>query len=119
MSDGEAKFDMFIDCLRRGIAPYAGRPEYGNLRHQIDVWQTTEGARVTNLALVYETPDGSPGQINVCFDYRTGIFSLIDDAERLTADIDEVIAWILPRVRAIAAIWRRVRKLPERPPTVH
>src|SRR5947209_1396073 len=112
MPDGDDKFDLFIDRLRREITPFAGRPEYGNLRHRIGVWETTDGARATNLALVYDTPAGSPGQINVCFDHRAGLFSLIDDAERLTAEIDEVIAWI-PGVRAIAAIWRRARRLPE------
>ena len=53
MPDGDEKFDLFIDWLGREMASFAGRPEYGNLRHQIDVWETTEGARVTNLALVY------------------------------------------------------------------
>src|SRR5438067_13780196 len=115
MSDGEERFEQFVDCLRRQIAPFAGRPEYGNLRHQIGVWETTEGARVTNVALVYDTPDGSPDQINVCFDHRAGLFSLVDETEHLTTDIDEVIGWVIPRVRTIAGIWRGAGRLPEPP----
>src|SRR5437763_5460143 len=94
-------FEAFCDCLRHEISGYAGRVDYGNLRHQIDVWETSDGGRVTNLALVYETPGGSTDQINVSFDHRTSLFSIVDDAEYLTPSVEEVMAHVRPRVASI------------------
>ena len=96
-------FKMFVDRLRREISPYAGSPEYGYIRFRTDVWESG-GVQITNIALVYDRPGGSTDQINVSFDYGTGFFALIDEEERLTADVEQVIAWILPRVKAIAAV---------------
>src|SRR5438874_12301766 len=94
-------FEAFCDRLRQEISAFAGRVEYGNLRYQTDVWETAEGARITNLALVYETPGGSTDQINVSFDHRTSLFSIVDEAEQLTPSVDEVLAHVRPRVASI------------------
>src|SRR5947209_19599571 len=105
MPDDDKKFEQFIDRLRQEIASYVRRPEYGNLRYQTDVWETAEGTGITNLALVYDTPDGLTYQINVSFDHGAGIFSLVAETERLTTDIDELVAWSVRRCQAMAAIW--------------
>jgi hypothetical protein len=103
-------FEAFVNRLRQEMADYAGRPKYDYPRYRTDVWETANGNRITNLALVYDTPGGSTNQVNVSLDRGTGLFALFDEEERLTADIEEVIAWIRPRVAAIAAIWRGVPK---------
>jgi hypothetical protein len=96
----DGAFEKFCSRLRQEIAPYAGRVEYGNLRHKIDVWETGAG-RITNVALVYETPGGSTDQINVSFDHEKAQFSVIDEAEHCTDCVEEVLARILPRVANI------------------
>ena len=94
-------FEAFCDRLRQEISAFAGRVEYGNLRYKTDVWETAEGNRVTNLALVYETPGGSTDQINVSFDHATDLFSIVEDSEHLTPSADEVMAHVRPRVACI------------------
>ena len=69
----QAVYDEFMAGLRELIAPYAGKVEYGNLRSQASDWDTGEGPRITNVAIVYETPGGSTDQINVSFDHALGI----------------------------------------------
>lgn len=100
---GENGFDTFCDRLRQQMAPYAGLVEYGNLRHQISVWETPEGGLVTNVALVYETPGGSTDQINISFDHSSGMFSVVDEVEHVTEAVDEVLSRILPRICSIPA----------------
>jgi len=99
----QAAFDEFMAGLRELISPYAGKVEYGNLRAQSSDWDTGEGARVTNVAIVYETPGGSTDQINVSFDHGTGSFSVLDDegAENETTAAVDVLACIRPRVLGI------------------
>src|SRR5947209_2822270 len=115
MASRDDVFERFCARLRHELTPFARTPEYGNLRYQVSVWETAGGCRITNLALVYdvsggrqtglaavhETLDWRTDPINVAFDHGTGLFSLWDETERLTTDVDEVIAWILPRVEAI------------------
>lgn len=99
----EAALDEFMAGLRELIAPYAGKVEYGNLRAQNSDWDTGEGARITNIAIVYETPGGSTDQINVSFNHGTGCFSVLDDegAEYETSAPVEVLTCIRPRVLGI------------------
>jgi hypothetical protein len=88
--------------LQECIAPYAGRVEYGNLRVQISEWDSKEG-RITNVALVYETPGGSTDQINVSFHHQAAYFALVDEhkGEYTTTSIDEVMANVRQRVLSI------------------
>jgi hypothetical protein len=119
MSAHDPLFEAFVNRLRNEMADYAGRPEYGYLRYKTDVWEMANGNRITNLAIVYDTPGGSTNQVNVSLDRGTGLFALIDEEERLTADPEEALAWILPHVQAVAAIWRGAPKPPSRRATVH
>src|SRR5205085_8781029 len=98
----DGALEAFCQRLRDEISPYAGRVEYGNLRHQIGVWESPDAGRITNVALVYETPGGSTDQINVSFEHTSGQFSVIDEAaEFFTSSIDDVLVRILPRVHSI------------------
>ena len=99
----QAVYDEFMAGLRELIAPYAGKVEYGNLRSQASDWDTGEGPRITNVAIVYETPGGSTDQINVSFDHGVSRFSVLDDegAEYETAEPAEVLTCIRPRVLGI------------------
>jgi hypothetical protein len=101
----QAIYDQFAAGLRTLIAPYAGKVEYGNLRSQASDWETGAAARITNVAIVYETPGGSTDQINVSFDHSRGCFSVLDDdgAEFETAAPEEVLVCIRPRVLGIPA----------------
>src|SRR5262249_13885166 len=67
------------------------------------VWETADGGRVTNLALVYETPGGSTDQINISFDHALGLFTVIEETELTSECVEEVLARILPRVLNIPA----------------
>ena len=102
-SQSQAVYDTFMAGLRQLIAPYAGKVDYGNLRAQTSDWDTGDGHRITNVAIVYETPGGSTDQINVSFDHTRGCFNLLDDdgAERETAAPEEVVTCIRPRVLGI------------------
>jgi hypothetical protein len=92
--------------------------EYGDLREQIDTWESSDGVKTSNVAIVYETPGGSTDQINVSFHHDTGLFSLIADeaeadgrrspasplpvaGEYLTASIDDALEQIRPRIVGI------------------
>jgi hypothetical protein len=103
LSQSQAVYDRFMAGLRELISPYAGKVEYGNLRAQSSDWDTGEGARITNVAIVYETPGGSTDQINVSFDHARGCFSVLDDegAEFETDAPEEVLACVRPRVVGI------------------
>src|SRR5438128_10711020 len=96
----EAVYDRFMAGLRELISPYVGRVEYGNLRAQASDSDTGEGPRITNVAIVYETPGGSTDQINVSFDHGCARFSVLDDdgAEYETSTPAEVLTCIRPRV---------------------
>ena len=102
-SQSQAAYDGFLAGLRELISPYAGKVEYGNLRAQSSDWDTGEGPRITNIAIVYETPGGSTDQINVSFDHGAACFSVLDDegAEYETASPAEALACIRPRVLGI------------------
>jgi hypothetical protein len=99
----QADFDRLMAGLRELLSPYAGKVEYGNLRAQTSEWDTGEGGRITNIAIVYETPGGSTDQINVSFDHSSGCFSVLDDngAELETIASDDVLRCIRPRIFGI------------------
>lgn len=97
----DQSFQALFDRLCEEARPFFGKVEYGNLRHQISLWEDANGVRVTNLAVVYETPGGSTDQINCSFNHATRLFSVIDEAEHTTDSIDEVLARMLPRIHSI------------------
>jgi hypothetical protein len=99
----QALYDSFMAGLRDLIGPHAGKIEYGNLRSHASDWDTGEGPRITNVAIVYETPGGSTDQINVSFDHGRACFSVLQDdgAEYETAAPEEVLACIQPRILGI------------------
>jgi hypothetical protein len=99
----QSVYDEFMAGLRELISPYAGKVEYGNLRAQTSDWDTGEGPRITNVAIVYETPGGSTDQINVSFDHGSVRFMVLDDqgAEYETGAPAEVILCIRPRILGI------------------
>jgi hypothetical protein len=103
VSESQAIYDSFMAGLRTLISPYAGKVEYGNLRSQTSDWDTGAGPRITNIAIVYETPGGSTDQINVSLDHGSAHFSVLDDqgAEFETASPDEALTCIAPRIRGI------------------
>jgi hypothetical protein len=89
--------------LRELIAPYAGKIDYGNLRAQASEWEATDGSKVTNIAVVYETPGGSTDQINVSFDHHRLRIHVLDERgeERETPHPEEALACIRPVIVAI------------------
>lgn len=99
--DGDLQ--TLIGRIQECIAPYAGRVEYGNLRHTISSWDCGGGESTTNIALVYETPGGSTDQINISYYHSTRAFSLIDahEGEFTTQSPEDVIEAILPRITGI------------------
>jgi hypothetical protein len=102
-SQNHELYDQFEARLRELLAPYARRIEYGNLRSHSSEWEAPDGTKITNLAIVYETPGGSTDQINVTFDRRRGRFTLLDEAanEVDTDSVDEVIDHVRPRVTSV------------------
>lgn len=103
-ASADTVFNEFCRRMRERIGPFRGQVEYGDLRERIDVWESADGARTSNVALVYETPGGSTDQINISFDHAAGHFSLIVDdtlEEYVTPAIDEVLERITPRIARI------------------
>jgi hypothetical protein len=102
----DATFAEFCSRLREMMTPFRGRVEYGDLREQIDTWESSDGTKTSNVAIVYETPGGSTDQINVSFHHDTGKFSLIADepevaGEYLTESIEDALEQIRPRMVGI------------------
>lgn len=100
-AQSDEAFQSLCDRLQQEVGPFLGLVEYGNLRYQISVWENSGGSRITNLAVVYETPGGSTDQINISYDHAAGLFSVIDEAEHTTPAIEEVLTRILPRILTI------------------
>ena len=55
-SNYRERHHQFEARLRELLQPYQHRIEYGNLRSQPSDWETPDGRRITNFAIVYETP---------------------------------------------------------------
>src|SRR5436190_17083762 len=102
-SSYQRRHSEFEARLRELMQPYARRIEYGNLRSQPSEWETPDGHKITNFALVYETPGGSTDQINVAYDHAHGYFTLLDETlgELETDSVETVIEKIRPRVAGI------------------
>lgn len=86
------------------MLPFAGRVEYGNLRMRISEWDCGKRGRITNIALVYETPGGSTDQINVEYFHTSGEFSVIveaQDGECSTYEVEYVLSCIRERIASI------------------
>src|SRR5262249_38208552 len=99
----QERYRHFEARLRELLQPYARRIEYGNLRSQPSEWESPDAHKITNFAIVYETPGGSTDQINIAFDHQTGQFTLLDESlgEVETESVDIVIENIRPRVAGI------------------
>ncbi len=97
------RLQTLLSRIQDCIHPYAGRVEYGNLRSRISEWDCGDGDKITNVALVYETPGGSTDQINVSFYHVSSHFVLIDEhsGEFTTDEIDVVLESVKPRVIGI------------------
>src|SRR5207247_233646 len=102
-SSHQERYTEFQTRLRELLQPYAHRVEYGNLRSHTSDWETPEGLKNSNVAIVYETPGGSTDQINVAFSHHTGRFTLLDESlgELETDAVATVIESIRPRVQGI------------------
>jgi hypothetical protein len=99
----EERYNDFQARLRELLMPYAHRIEYGNLRSQPSECASSDGSKITNVAIVYETPGGSTDQINVAFDHRYGRFTLLDESlgELETESVEIVIEQVRPRIVGI------------------
>jgi hypothetical protein len=99
----QERYHQFETRLRELLLPFARRIEYGNLRSQPSEWQTAEGGKITNVAIVYETPGGSTDQINVSYDHLRGCFTLLDESlgEVETDSVDTVLDNVRPRIAGI------------------
>lgn len=86
------------------LQPMEGKVEYGNLRRNESSWEE-EGQRVTNVAIVYETPGGSTDQINVTCYHRDQRFTILD------SDTSEEISF-----HEIEALLTEIRRQVERIP---
>ena len=76
---------------------------YGNLRCECSDWNRAD-ERVTNIALIYETPGGSTCQINVAYDHDTDQFSFLgEDLTGLviTHEAQEVFGMVGSHVQSI------------------
>src|SRR5438132_1763038 len=60
----EAVYDRFMAGLQELISPYAGKVEYGNLRSQASDWDTGDGTRITNVAIILENTWGENDKTN-------------------------------------------------------
>src|SRR5262245_46880774 len=100
-AEADGTFEAFCSRLRSETGPYLGRVEYGNLRQHLSVWESVDAGRSTNIALVYETPGGSTDQINVSYDHARRSFTVLEEHEHFTTDVEEVLERILKRVLTI------------------
>lgn len=112
MAEGsEAGLAAFLAELDQLLVPLEHRVNYGNLRKEVSEWDSAAG-KLTNLALVYETPGGSTDQINVAFHHATGNFSVVDAAseegELLFSDMTEALRYLRRRIYVIPARRREV-----------
>lgn len=95
--------DELCARLEELIQPCRCRPEFGNLRMKVSEWDSGNGKPDINIALVYETPEGSTDQINIGYSWEQQLFELVDafEGEIATASIDEVLAAVRRRLKQI------------------
>ena len=94
---------MELPSVRKFRQPCRCRPEYGGLRMRVSEWDAGDGVPHLDIALVYDTPEGSTDQINIGYDREQQLFELVDAAEGeiTTASIGEVLDAVRRRVREI------------------
>lgn len=78
-SQAETFIHAFLNDLQSRLEPIEGKIEYGNLRKQVSDWEDEKG-KITNLAVIYETPGGSTNQINVSIHHAPASFWLLNEA---------------------------------------
>lgn len=86
---------------------------YGNLRCEFSNWHRDE-EKVTNIAIIYETPGGSTCQLNVHYDHQTDEFSFLDEELENTVVAEgphEALQMVAGHVRSIPR--RRLELLKE------
>lgn len=79
---------------------------FGNLRSECSEWHRSE-EKITNVAIIYETPGGSTCQINIDYDHDSGQFSFLGPR------LEETIATFEP-ADVVAMVNNHVRTIPER-----
>jgi len=97
--------DELKPSLDELLQPMEGKVEYGNLRRKESGWEE-EGQRVTNVAIVYETPGGSTDQINVTCYHQDQHFTILESEtgeETSFQDIQALLAEIKRQVERIPA----------------
>ena len=102
--------DRLKDELKRLIASYTSVEEqrigFGNLRSECSEWHRSE-EKITNVAIIYETPGGSTCQLNIDYDHQSGEFSF------LSPKLEETIVTFEPG-DVVGMLNRHVRTIPER-----
>ncbi len=98
-----AQLDALIDSVAH---PDERRIAHGNLRSEMSDWHDGNG-KVTNIALVYETPGGSTAQLNLSFSHESGEFTYLGD------DLREPVVTTEPEA-ALQRVAREVRAIPAR-----
>lgn len=86
-------------------SPHERRVGHGNLRHEYSTW-TKESERLTNIAIIYETPGGSTTQLNITYNHEDRTFSYLDvglGGNIATSDGRECLQAIHTHVRGIPA----------------
>jgi len=95
-----SQLDKLIDSVGH---PDERRIRHGNLRREIGEYSEGNG-RVTNVAIVYETPGGSTSQLNLSYDHRAGEFSFLDhdlETRVATTQAERALQYVAEEVRAI------------------
>ena len=84
---------------------------FGNLRAECSEWHRSE-EKITNVAIIYETPGGSTCQINIDYDHAGGRFSFLGpklEDTIVTFEPADVVAMVNNHIRTIPD--RRLRYL--------
>ncbi|MBI3920337.1 MAG: hypothetical protein HY318_02875 [Armatimonadetes bacterium] len=87
-SQAETFIHAFLNELQSRLEPMEGNIEYGNLRKQVSDWEDEKG-KITNLAVIYETPGGSTNQINVSIHHAPPSFWLLNEAASTEEEIQD------------------------------
>lgn len=93
-----------IDALiAQYTQPYERRIGYGNLRREYSEWGDGE-EKITNIAIIFETPGGSTAQINVTYDHGRDVFcptQTANDEPYETQSVEEIMEFIRAQVQQI------------------
>lgn len=86
------------------LEPYDGEVSHGNVRMRASHWEGVEGAKTTNVAIIYESPGGSTNQINVSVEEPACLVRVLNDVtsrEESTEDVERVVAIVRHHVESI------------------